>query len=120
VAEDWAEGLAASLRRGVEALPPGSEGLLLFLGDMPLSPPAVGDRALAALKAGAIAVEPVHAGAPAHPVGLSSRLYDALRTLSGDAGARQLLRTLTGVARIETDDAGSVFDVDRPGDLANP
>ena len=74
VAEDWAEGLSASLRAGVESLPSDSVGFLLFLGDMPLIPPELPPKVLAALDGGAAAAQPFHGQTPAHPVGFSAAL----------------------------------------------
>ncbi len=118
VAQDWAEGLSASLRAGVASLPTDSAGFLLFLGDMPLIPPALPPKVLAALEDGAAAVQPFHGATPAHPVGFSAALYGDLARLSGDAGAGALLRGRSGVVRLSCDEAGAVFDVDRPGDAA--
>jgi molybdenum cofactor cytidylyltransferase len=117
VANDWEEGLAASLRAGVRGLPPSSAGCLVFLGDMPLIPPGLSAQVLAALAAGAPAVQPRHQGRPAHPVGFSSALYPELLALTGDAGAGALLRGRSDVVQLEADDPGAVFDIDRPGDL---
>jgi len=116
VADDWAEGLSASLRAGVASLPSGSAGFLLFLGDMPLIPPELTSRVLSALDDGAAAVQPFHGQMPAHPVGFSAALYGDLQRLSGDAGAGALLRGRADVVRLSCGEAGSVFDVDRPDD----
>lgn len=116
VADDWAQGLSASLRAGVKSLPPDSAGFLLFLGDMPLIPPDLPPKVLIALEDGAPAVQPFHGETPAHPVGFSAALYAKLQQLSGDAGAGVLLRATPGVVRLACAEAGAVFDVDRPGD----
>lgn len=116
VADDWAEGLSASLRAGVASLPSDSVGFLLFLGDMPSIPPDLPPRVLSALDGGAAAVQPFHGQTPAHPVGFSAALYGQLRGLSGDAGAGALLRGRSDVVRLSCGEAGSVFDVDRPDD----
>jgi molybdenum cofactor cytidylyltransferase len=117
VADDWADGLSASLRAGVANLPADSAGFLLFLGDMPLIPPDLPPKVLAALESGASAVQPLHGETPAHPVGFSAALYGELSRLSGDAGAGALLRARPGVVRLCCGEAGAVFDVDRPADV---
>jgi len=116
VADDWADGLSASLRAGVESLPSDSDGFLLFLGDMPLIPPDLPPRVLSALNGGAAAVQPFHGQTPAHPVGFSAALYGPLRSLSGDAGAGALLRGRSDVVRLSCGEAGAAFDIDRPDD----
>lgn len=119
-APDWDQGLAASLRAGVRSLPPDSAGCLVFLGDMPLIPPDLPIKVLAALADGAAAVQPICEGKPAHPAGFSSALYADLISLTGDAGAGALLRRRSDVVRLEVDDPGAVFDVDHPDDLRAP
>ncbi len=116
IADDWAEGLSASLRAGVKSLPPDSTGFLLFLGDMPLIPSDLPRKVLSALDGGAPAVQPFHGETPAHPVGFAAALYGELQQLSGDAGAGALLRATPGVVRLPGAEAGASFDVDRPGD----
>lgn len=116
-APDWALGLSASLRRGIMALPPGSLGAVVFLGDMPRVPAGAAARLVAALSGGAPAAELVHAGHPANPVAFSAALFPALMALRGDAGGRRILPGRAGVVRLETDDPGAVFDIDRVEDL---
>lgn len=119
-AEAWEEGMAASLRAGVAALPAGSRGVVVFLGDMPLVPRGLAARLLAALEAGAPAAEAVLVGmapGPAHPVAFGRALYPALLSLRGDRGGRGLLAGIEGVARIPTANRGAATDVDRPEDM---
>ncbi|NIJ37663.1 CTP:molybdopterin cytidylyltransferase MocA [Sphingopyxis panaciterrae] len=82
---------------------------MVFLGDVPAQ---LARRVLAALAEGARAAGPVCQGRPAHPVGISSALFPAVRALSGDRVARELLQDMSGVEEIATDDAGSTFDID--------
>lgn len=119
-AQDWEEGLAASLRAGVASLPPNSRGFLLFLGDMPAIPAALPARVLTELMKGAPAVQPQRGTKPGHPVGFSRDLYEALSALSGDTGAGALLRARADVVRLPVDDPGSVLDIDHPDDLEAP
>jgi molybdenum cofactor cytidylyltransferase len=117
-APDHAEGMAASLRAGVAALPAGSAGAFVFLADMPNTPRATFQALAAAVLAGAPAAAPVHAGQRGHPAVLSAALYPQIATLTGDRGARTLLDGLgPALALVPTDDEGVLFDVDRPADL---
>jgi molybdenum cofactor cytidylyltransferase len=114
-AADHAEGLSASLKAGLAAVPTPAAGALVFLGDMPLTPRAV----LRPLVEAAPAAVPVHEGRRGHPAALSRRLFAAVADLAGDRGAGGLLDGLgEAVARVETADPGVLADVDRPGDLA--
>ena len=86
-ADDWANGLSASLRRGLgEAA--GSDALITLV-DLPGLPVSVVERVLAA--AGPLR-QAVFAGRPGHPVFVAEEHQAALAdTLSGDSGARAYL-----------------------------
>jgi CTP:molybdopterin cytidylyltransferase MocA/xanthine/CO dehydrogenase XdhC/CoxF family maturation factor len=117
-APDWADGMSASIRRGVEALPADADGLLLFLGDMPAVPQAVLQPLADALAAAAPAAAPVHGDRRGHPVALSRALLPRLQALEGDRGAAAILAALgEALALIETADPGVCLDIDEPADL---
>lgn len=116
---DWEEGLAASLRSGIAALPDSTQAVVVFLGDMPRVPPSLADRLLDAVIDGAPAAMVRSAAGPAHPVAFGAALFPTLCSLTGDRGARLVLEALGNtVAEIVSDDAGVVFDVDYPADIA--
>ena len=117
-AERHAEGMAASLKAGVEGLDVGSEGAFVFLGDMPRIPAKVAGALADAIAAGAPAAAPAFAGRRGHPVLFTSALYPALLDLSGDRGAAPVLAGLgVRLALVAAADDGVLFDVDRPDDL---
>ncbi len=111
-----AEGLSASLRAGLAAVPEAWSAVLVALGDMP-AVRAGTYRALAeALAAGAPAVVPVHGRRRGNPAGFSRACFPALMALRGDCGARGLLDRL-GVRELPVDDPGILLDLDRPEDF---
>jgi len=115
---DHAEGMGATLRAGIASLPAEAAGVFVFLGDMPAIPRAVPPALAAALAAGAPAAAPVFQGQRGHPVLFARALFPQLLAVSGDEGARQVLAGLGDrLARVETDDAGVLVDIDRPTDL---
>jgi molybdenum cofactor cytidylyltransferase len=117
-AEGWNQGLSASLKAGIAALPEGARGVLVFLGDMPRVPHAVLAPLGRALLDGAPAAVPVFGGEPGHPAALSVGLFGELLKLEGDRGARGLLERLgPALVRIDAPDDGVLFDVDRRADL---
>ncbi|MBO9557277.1 MAG: nucleotidyltransferase family protein [Caulobacter sp.] len=119
VAADAAEGMGASLRTAVAALPADCEGVFVFLGDMPRAPPDLPGRLLASLAPGIDAVAPRFEGRRGHPVLFGKTCFPALRALSGDVGARSVLAAIgERLALVEVADPGVLFDVDRPQDLA--
>jgi molybdenum cofactor cytidylyltransferase len=114
-ADDHVEGMGATLRAGVGALPVDAEGAFVFLGDMPMIPGDVPPRLTVALAGGAQAVAPRFEGQRGHPVLFGSALFPALRGSTGDEGARAVLQSLgSNLIIIESADPGVVFDVDRP------
>lgn len=117
-AENHAEGMGASLRRGAAALSADSAGVFVFLGDMPRVPPAVLAPLAAAVRAGAPAAAPVWEGQRGHPALIGAGLLPGLAKLKGDAGARAVLKDLgERLALVEAPDDGVLFDVDERGDL---
>jgi molybdenum cofactor cytidylyltransferase len=114
---DWDDGLSASLRAGVEVLPPEAESLAIFLGDMPMVDPSSAAPLFHAVEAGAVAARLDHADGPAHPIVFGRALFPDLLRTRGDRGARSLLVGRDDVAVFTTTDDRAVFDVDRPEDL---
>jgi len=110
VCQEWAEGQAASLRRGVAALS-GAERVVVTLGDQPLMPAELVTR-FAGEDPPARAL---YTGRPGHPVVLGAEQLLAVGDLRGHRGARDLLR---GCRTIDCSAYGDASrDVDTPEDL---
>ncbi|MBX6375686.1 MAG: molybdopterin-binding/glycosyltransferase family 2 protein [Acetobacteraceae bacterium] len=92
-AEDYAEGLSASLKAGLRALPPEAEGVLVCLGDMPLVTAAMIDRLLATFdpEEGRAIVMPTFRGKQGNPMLWSREFVPEMLTITGDVGARHLV-----------------------------
>lgn len=120
----YASGLASSLRTGLRALGPDCDGALICLGDMPWVRAADLDALIAAFARAARPIcVPVRNRRRGNPVLWPARHFAALRALSGDVGARGLLRRYAReVARVPVRSAGVMRDVDTAADLdaANP
>jgi molybdenum cofactor cytidylyltransferase len=111
----WAEGQSASLACGLEALTD-CEAVVITLGDQPrLSPDAI-RRVIAARGKGAQAVRATYRGDPGHPVLLEHELFERMRDVTGDHGARNLLLSVH-VREVPCDDLGGGEDVDTPAEL---
>lgn len=110
---DHAEGMAASLRAGIAAVPLEWDALLVVLGDMPLIRPAT----LAALASTQGIVIPLYDGRRGNPVRWPRAHFPALAALTGDTGARALLDRHS-VNLVNVDDPGILADIDTPADLA--
>lgn len=120
-AADYAEGLAASLRAGVTALPAEVRAALICLGDMPLVTARVIERLIAAYDGdeGRLIVVPTHHGRQGNPVLWDRRFFPEIAALSGDSGARRLLdRHLEMVAEVEMPEDAVLRDFDTVESLA--
>ncbi len=114
-APDHAAGLSASLKAGIAALPAEAAAVLVCLGDMPLVTGRILDRILAAYDPdeGRAIVLPVHQGRAGNPVLWDRSFFAEFLSLTGDAGARLLLkRHEEQVAEIETGDDAVLRDFD--------
>ncbi|RMH95188.1 MAG: nucleotidyltransferase family protein, partial [Calditrichaeota bacterium] len=115
----YPEGMGASLRVGVAAAE-GSAGVMILPGDMPLirrETLLALCRAFAGATLSAPIVVPVHGGRRGNPVVFSPEYREALLGISGDRGAKAILRAHPrAVVEVEVDDPGIFIDVDTPED----
>lgn len=117
-ADDWAEGMGASLRTGLAALAgdPGSVAAVVGLVDTPGVTADVVARLVARAGDGGPdgLARAAFGGVPGHPVVLGRAHWDGVRAAArGDAGAREYLRG-RAVALVECGDVGHGEDVDTP------
>jgi CTP:molybdopterin cytidylyltransferase MocA len=112
VAEDWAEGMGASLRAGLAALEPGFDAVVVTLVDLP----DVGAPVIARL----LALEPdtttlaraSYDGRPGHPVLVGGdHVAGVIAAAHGDRGARDYLAAHDHVL-VECGDLATGYDVD--------
>jgi CTP:molybdopterin cytidylyltransferase MocA len=110
----WDEGQSASLACGLAELAD-CEAVVVTLGDQPrVSPDAI--RRVIGARNGAAAVRATYGGNPGHPVLLERELFEPLRNVTGDKGARNLLLSVQ-VLDVPCDDLGGGEDVDTPAEL---
>jgi molybdenum cofactor cytidylyltransferase len=109
------QGMGASLAHGVRAALD-ADGWVVALGDMPFVQPATIRAVADSVAAGNELVAPRYAGERGHPVGFAARYRDELAKLTGDEGARYLLKRDT-VTLVNCADPGVIRDIDTPGDL---
>lgn len=114
---DAAEGMAASIRRGTAALPEGTEAVMIMPADMPEV--TAQDILHLAAHFGGPASPVLRAtaedGTPGHPVLFPQRCFKALKTLSGDQGARSVLKA-EAVQPVSLPGRHAVTDLDTPED----
>jgi len=97
VCTDWRAGMASSLKRGLEACAD-ADAVLISLGDQPGITVERVRMVTAAFAPGRDLIVPVHRGIPAHPVLFGRSLFCELEALSGDVGAREVVRRHEGEA----------------------
>ena len=119
VSPDAAFGMGHSLASGVESLVDSQAlAVAILLGDMPWIELVTLRRLAGAATASAI-VLPCHAGQQGHPVMFGRDFWPALGQLSGDEGARSVVRAHRDCCVVVTvEDAGVLQDVDTPQGLA--
>jgi molybdenum cofactor cytidylyltransferase len=113
----FTEGLGTSIAAGARALSPDINGVFIALGDMPGIERKIYCALAAKFTQGSIVV-PVHRGTRGHPVLFCASYVPELSALSGDEGARSLLRFhALRVAKVEIGNPGVVRDVDTREDF---
>ena len=110
-------GMASSIVTGVSATAD-ADGWAICLADMPCIRPETMQRLASTWVTHGITV-PVCNAKTGHPVIFSGKYRDALTSLRGDRGARELFRNSPDVYRMQTDDAGVCVDIDTDEDWEN-
>ncbi|WP_439597887.1 NTP transferase domain-containing protein [Falsiroseomonas sp.] len=91
-ADNYADGLSASLKAGLAAVPAEAEGIMVCLGDMPLVTAPMLDRLLTAFdpEEGRAIVQPTFRGKQGNPMLWSREFLGEMLAITGDIGARHL------------------------------
>lgn len=114
---DYRDGLSASLKAGIGALPANVDGALVALGDMPHVGPQIIDKLTAAIDPaeGRGICVPLYEGKRGNPVLWGAQFFDAIKELSGDIGAKHLLAEYADlVCEVEINDSAILVDFDTP------
>jgi CTP:molybdopterin cytidylyltransferase MocA len=113
-ATDWADGMSASLRAGLDHTAAGdADAALVHLVDLPDVGPQVVARLIEIVSADALA-RAVYEGQPGHPVLIGRDHWDGvMHEAVGDRGARDYL-VAHGVLDVECGDLASGHDIDQP------
>ena len=120
-AEDYAQGLSASLKAGIAALPGDVAAAVVCLGDMPLVTGRIIDRLIEVYDPdeGRLIVLPTHNGKQGNPILWDRRFFPEILALSGDVGARHLLaRHAEAIAEVEIETDAVLRDFDTVESLA--
>jgi CTP:molybdopterin cytidylyltransferase MocA len=120
VAEDWSEGMGASLRTGIDAAAQlGCQAIVILLVDQPRIGPEALRRLRDAWEAGAMAAVATYDGQPRNPTVLDRSIWAEVKAAArGDVGARGWLREhREQVVNVACDGTGDPVDIDTPLDL---
>ncbi len=116
----WQEGMAASLRTGLEHLmshSPELSGLLLLLGDQPLVTASYLQTLLSVFQTrDTLFVASAYAGTTGPPAVFSSALFPELLEIRGDQGAKRILEIHRGRGIVLPFEQGAI-DLDTPEDV---
>jgi molybdenum cofactor cytidylyltransferase len=116
---DPSEGVASSIRTGVQAVSPEAAGVVILLADQPLVTSDVIDAVIAAaLSARRPVAASAYAGTLGPPVYFARALFPELLALAGDRGARSVIEA-HAAERVEVPlhpDRGT--DIDTADDIA--
>jgi molybdenum cofactor cytidylyltransferase len=89
---EFPSGQSTSVRRAVDAVDRRVGAIVFLLGDQPGVPPDVIERIIASYRGQPAAIiQPRYVDGPGNPVLIGREMFDALRSLTGDTGARPLL-----------------------------
>lgn len=114
---DYAQGLSASVRAGIAALPADADGVVVCLGDMPAVAANVIDALIDSFDpgSGAEIIAPSHDGRRGNPVLWGRRFFAELTTLTGDQGGKPVLLAHPRSCRfVAVESPGILLDLDTP------
>jgi molybdenum cofactor cytidylyltransferase len=108
-------GQGSSIAAGAAALSPATRATLIALGDQPHVPAEVLSALLEDFaRGGAAIVVPIYRGTQGTPVVFAADVFPELRALTGDAGARSIVRSRPDRVR------GVPFALPMPDDVDTP
>ena len=119
--KDWSDGMAGSIRTGLEAVRAAADGMLIVLADMPL----LSATTLRLLKRqfaqskGAKMVFPVYGTRQGNPVLMPAKFFPEIASLTGDRGCKVLLTRYgdeSVAVPVETEDV--IWDIDNETDYS--
>ncbi len=120
-ATDYAEGLSASLKAGIAAVPEDCAAAIVCLGDMPLVTGRMIDRLISMYnpEAGRLIVQPTFRGKQGNPMLWDRRFFPDILGITGDSGARFLVgKHAASVVEVEMADDAVLRDFDTTESLA--
>jgi molybdenum cofactor cytidylyltransferase len=115
---NFEHGQSVSMRAGLAAVSPDAEAVVFLLGDQPEVGHDVIDALIAEFRrSGAAIVQPIYGSTPANPLLFGREMFTELNQVTGDQGARAIVRRRgAGVHRVQVSDGSPPGDVDTDED----
>ena len=114
---EMADSLSAAIRYAAQ-FDESRAGFVIALADMPYIKPDTIKAIAHELNAGASIAAPAYQNKRGHPVGFSAKFRHELEQLTGDEGARAILKRYADqIKLLECNDPGILADIDTPEDL---
>ena len=119
VNRDHKTGMASSLQAGLRQIPNGFQTVMILLADHPFTDSSIINHLLSRFNNSSKTLcVPTYRGRRGHPVCLSQQFYDDMMSLSGDIGAREIIRNYSGqLLEVELDSDQAFLDIDTDADL---
>lgn len=117
---EWQKGQLSSIHTALRSLPPGTDGMLLFLIDHPLISAALVDDIITTFyNSHALIILPVFEGRRGHPVLFSAKLYSELENAPLETGARAVVwANAKNIHEFSTTEEGCVLNLNDPETFA--
>ncbi len=116
---DYQAGMSRSLRFGIDHIRELFPSVMILLGDQPLiNANFIDHLAYRFQSSGKEICLPVYKGRRGHPVIFGRQFYDAIMSVEGDIGAKNILKeNPDSILAVDTPDARIFFDIDTPDDV---
>jgi molybdenum cofactor cytidylyltransferase len=116
--ENYTEGMISSVKCGIRYLAPGTDAVIVFLGDQPMIPSEVIDKVIDSFrntKKGLVL--PVFEGKRGHPLLISSSFLTEIENIGNETGLRQLLiKFPKDIFEVESKNSAILKDIDTEED----
>lgn len=114
---DYLQGQSTSVRAGLAAIDPRADAVIFLLGDQPGIESSVIDRLIEQFaETSALIVQPSYDGQPGNPVLFARRLFPELAAVTGDEGARSLIRRYQSAVSLVPVNSPTPQDIDTEDD----
>ncbi len=120
--ENFKKGLSESIKKGIENLDKKTTAVLICLGDMPFITKNIYNQLISYYKKNnsKLIIQPTYQGIKGNPVLFSSFFFKNLLELTGDKGAKDLIKSFNkNVLHFEFKNNSILKDIDEKKDLIN-